>query len=314
MTMPASLVGRLTLPVIAAPMYIASGPDLVIAACKAGIVGSFPALNARPQEMLTEWLARIRDEVGDAPYAVNLIVHSSNTRLDRDLATCVAHRVPIVITSLRPPSEVIAAVHGYGGIVFHDVVSLRHAEKAIEQGVDGLIAVCAGAGGHAGTLSPFALLSEMRGIWQGPLVLSGAIVTGRSILAAQAMGADLAYMGTRFIATRESSASLAHKEMIVASAAKDVVYTPFFSGVHANYLRPSIVAAGLDPEALPTVDKSKMNYGGRDKEPQAKAWRDIWGAGQGVGQIEDIPTVGECVARLKSEYDAASEELTRRRF
>ena len=314
MTMPALLAGRLTLPVIAAPMFIASGPELVIAACKAGIVGTFPALNARPQEALAEWLQQIKAEVGDAPYAVNLIVHNSNTRLDRDLATCVEQRVPMIITSLRPPSEVIAAVHGYGGLVFHDVVNVRHAEKAIEEGVDGLIAVCAGAGGHAGTLSPFALLSEIRRIWSGPLVLSGAIVTGRSILSAQALGADLAYMGTLFIATRESNSSQSHKDMIVATAAKDVVYTPYFSGVHANYLRPSIVASGLDPDALPAVDKSKMSYAGRDKEPVVKAWRDVWGAGQGVGQIDDIPTVGECVSRLKSEYEEALADLTRRRF
>lgn len=301
----AELQARLALPVIAAPMFIVSGPELVIAQCRAGIVGSFPALNARPQELLDEWLTRIRAEVGDAPFAVNQIVHQSNVRLDHDLDLCVRHKVPVIITSLRPPGDVVKRVHEYGGLVFHDVISVRHAEKALAEGVDGLILVCAGAGGHAGTLSPFALVAEVRKFFTGPLVLAGAIGTGRGILAARAMGADFAYLGTRFIATQEANASAGYKQAIVAGAAADVVYTPYFTGVAGNYLKPSIVAAGLDPDNLPVRDKNAMDFG----SGAAKAWRDIWGVGQGIGAIDDIPATGELVARLKAEYATARAGL-----
>jgi nitronate monooxygenase len=307
MPLPALLQGRLSLPAIAAPMFIVSHPDLVIAQCRAGIVGSFPALNARPKEALDEWLTRLRAELTDrdAPFAVNQIVHASNDRLEHDLQVCAKHRVPIIITSLRAPNAVIDAVHAWGGIVFHDVTNLRHAEKALEAGVDGLILVAAGAGGHAGTLSPFALVAEVRRIFDGPLALSGSITQGGQILAAQAMGADLAYIGTRFIATREANAAEGYKRMIVESSAADVLYTPFFTGVHGNYLKPSIVAQGLDPDALPPRDKTAMNFG----STSVKAWRDIWGAGQGVGSITDAPTTAEVVARLRAEYAAARESL-----
>ena len=319
MPIPGLLQGNLSLPVIGAPMFIVSVPELVIAQCKAGIVGSFPALNARPKEMLEEWIVRIKTELAAykkanpekpvAPFAVNQIAHASNDRLAHDVEICVKHRVPIMITSLRPPAEVVQAAHSYGGIVLHDVISLRHAQKAAEQGVDGLILVCAGAGGHAGPLSPFALLPEVRSFFKGTIVLSGAIATGKSILAAQALGADLAYMGTRFIASREANAPDAYKKMITAATAGDIVYTPLFTGVHGNYLKPSIVAAGLDPDNLPTADKSKMNFGS-DK----KAWRDIWGAGQGVGNIHDVPAVADLVARLGDEYQAALTDLEAARF
>lgn len=302
---PAELKSRLALPVIAAPMFIVSGPELVIAQCQAGIVGSFPALNARPPELLDEWLTQIRATVGDAPFAVNQIVHPSNSRLDHDLDACLRHRVPIVITSLRAPGDVVKRVHEYGGLVFHDVISVRHAEKALAEGVDGLILVCAGAGGHAGTLSPFALVAEVRRLFSGPLVLAGAIGDGRAILAAEALGADFAYMGTRFIASREANASPEYKQAIVAGSASDVVYTPYFTGVAGNYLKPSIVAAGLDPDNLPARDKSAMDFG----SGAAKAWRDIWGAGQGVGAIDDIPSVADLVARLKTEYRQARQRL-----
>jgi nitronate monooxygenase len=302
---PAELQAALALPVIAAPMFIVSGPELVIAQCKAGIVGSFPALNARPQEALDEWLTKIRAEVGSAPFAVNQIVHQSNVRLDHDLDACIRHRVPIIITSLRPPGDLVKRVHEYGGLVFHDVINVRHAEKALSEGVDGLILVCAGAGGHAGTLSPFALVAEVRKFFTGPIVLAGAIGTGRGILAARALGADFAYMGTRFIATREANASPAYKQAIVAGTAADVVYTPYFTGVAGNYLKPSIVAAGLDPDNLPVKDKNAMDFGGG----AAKAWRDIWGVGQGVGAIDDIPGAGELIERLKREYDEARAGL-----
>ncbi|WP_203075951.1 NAD(P)H-dependent flavin oxidoreductase [Falsiroseomonas ponticola] len=307
MPLPALLQGRLSLPAIAAPMFIVSHPDLVIAQCRAGIVGSFPALNARPKEALDEWLTRLHAELTDrdAPFAVNQIVHASNDRLEHDLEVCAKHRVPIIITSLRAPNAVIDAVHAWGGIVFHDVTNLRHAEKALEAGVDGLILVAAGAGGHAGTLSPFALVAEVRRIFDGPLALSGSITQGGQILAAQAMGADLAYIGTRFIATREANAAEGYKRMIVESSAADVLYTPFFTGVHGNYLKPSIVAQGLDPDALPPRDKTAMNFG----STSVKAWRDIWGAGQGVGSITDAPTTAEVVARLRAEYAAARESL-----
>jgi len=323
MPIPASLQGHLTLPVVGAPLFIVSVPDLVIAQCKAGIVGAFPALNARPKELLEEWIVRIKTELADyqkahpnarvAPFAVNQIVHASNDRLDHDVAMCVKHQVPIMITSLRPPLEVVQAAHSYGGVVWHDVISLRHAEKAAEQGVDGLILVCAGAGGHAGTLSPFALLPEVRRFFKGTISLSGAIATGHSILAAQALGADLAYVGTRFVASKEGNAAESYKNMIVDSAASDIVYTPLFTGVHGNYLKKSVVAAGLDPENLPTADKSKMNFGSGGNTKQ-KAWKDIWGAGQGVGNMHDVPAVADLVARLKREYDAALAELDAVRY
>jgi nitronate monooxygenase len=307
----------LSLPVIASPMFIASGPALVAAQCKAGIVGSFPALNARPAEQLDVWLTRLQRELGDyqeahpdkkvGPIAVNQIVHQSNDRLAHDVEVCVKHQVPIIISSLRaPPQEMLDAVHAYGGIVMHDVVSIRHAEKALEAGVDGLILVAAGAGGHAGALSPFALVGEVRKFFDGPIALSGAIATGDAILAAQAMGADLAYIGSRWLATKESNVSDAYREAIVDSAAADIVYTNLFTGVHGNYLKKSIVAAGLDPENLPVSDKSKMSFG----SGSAKAWRDIWGAGQGVGLMDDVPTVAEMVERLKAQYQAARERLS----
>jgi nitronate monooxygenase len=306
----------LTLPVIASPMFIASGPALVAAQCKAGIVGSFPALNARPAEQLDVWLTDLQRELADyqeanpgkkvGPIAVNQIVHQSNDRLAHDVEVCVKHQVPIIISSLRaPPPEMLDAVHAYGGIVLHDVVSIRHAEKALEAGVDGLILVAAGAGGHAGALSPFALVGEVRKFFDGPIALSGAIATGDAILAAQAMGADFAYIGSRWLATKESNVSDAYRDAIVESAASDVVYTNLFTGVHGNYLKKSIVAAGLDPDNLPVSDKSKMSFG----SGSAKAWRDIWGAGQGVGLMEDVPTVAEMVERLAQQYQAAKERL-----
>lgn len=313
--LPPTLAGRLSLPVIASPMFIVSGPELVIAECLAGVVGAFPALNARAPDTLDGWLTRIETELAAAraaepdrriaPFAVNQIVHGSNDRLAQDMETCVAHEVPIIITSLRPPGEVVRQAHSYGGLVFHDVISVRHAEKALEAGVDGLILVCAGAGGHAGTLSPFALLGEVRRFYDGPLVLAGAITTGDAVLAAQAMGADLAYMGTRFIATREANAAPAYKEMIAESTAADIVYSPTFTGVPGNYLKPSIVAAGLDPDDLPHADKTSMNFG----SSKTRAWRDIWGSGQGVGTIDDVPPVADVVARLAVEYREARERL-----
>jgi nitronate monooxygenase len=317
MTLPAVLQ-NLSLPVIAAPMFIASGPALVAAQCKAGIVGAFPALNARPAELLDSWLTGLQRELGEyraanpgaqvGPIAVNQIVHQSNDRLAHDVEVCVRHQVPIIISSLRaPPREMLDAVHAYGGIVLHDVVSIRHAHKALEAGVDGLILVAAGAGGHAGALSPFALVGEVRRFFDGPLALSGSIATGGAILAAQAMGADFAYIGSRWLATRESNVSDDYRDAIVESAAADIVYTNLFTGVHGNYLRKSIVRAGLDPDALPESDKSKMSFG----SGSAKAWRDIWGAGQGVGLMDDVPPVAEMVARLKAEYDAARERLSR---
>jgi nitronate monooxygenase len=307
---------HLSLPVIASPMFIASGPALVAAQCKAGIVGSFPALNARPAEQLDVWLTDPQRELAEyqeahpdkkvGPIAVNQIVHQSNDRLEHDVAVCVKHQVPIIISSLRaPPKEMLDAVHAYGGIVMHDVVSIRHAEKALEAGVDGLILVAAGAGGHAGALSPFALVGEVRKFFDGPIALSGAIATGDAILAAQAMGADFAYIGSRWLATRESNVSEAYRDAIVDSSAADIVYTNLFTGVHGNYLKKSIVAAGLDPENLPVSDKSKMSFG----SGSAKAWRDIWGAGQGVGLMDDVPTVAEMVERLKEQYQAARERL-----
>ncbi|MGX4640991.1 NAD(P)H-dependent flavin oxidoreductase [Massilia sp. SYSU DXS3249] len=313
------ILQHLSLPVIASPMFIASGPALVAAQCKAGIVGSFPALNARPAELLDTWLTDLQRELAEyaasnpdakiGPIAVNQIVHASNARLEHDVEVCVKHQVPIIISSLRaPPKEMLDAVHSYGGIVLHDVVSIRHAQKALEAGVDGLILVAAGAGGHAGALSPFALVGEVRKFFDGPLALSGSIATGDAILAAQAMGADFAYIGSRWLATQESNVSESYRDAIVESNAADIVYTNLFTGVHGNYLKKSIVNAGLDPDALPESDKSKMSFG----DGTAKAWRDIWGAGQGVGLMDDVPTVAEMVERLKREYDAARQRLSLR--
>jgi nitronate monooxygenase len=301
MTIPTVLQG-LTLPVIASPMFIASGPALVAAQCKAGIVGSFPALNARPKELLDTWLTDLQAELA----AFHQIVHHSNERLEHDVDVCVRHQVPIIISSLRaPPVEMLDAIHSYGGIVLHDVINIRHAQKALEAGVDGLILVASGAGGHAGTLSPFALVGEVRRFFDGPLALSGSIATGSAILAAQAMGADFAYIGSRFLATQESNVTDAYREAIIESSASDIVYTNLFTGVHGNYLKKSIVAAGLDPENLPESDKTKMSFG----SGSAKAWRDIWGAGQGVGLMHDVPTTAEMVERLKDEYEAARARL-----
>jgi nitronate monooxygenase len=311
------VLGTLRLPVVGAPMFIVSGPELVLAQCKAGLVGAFPALNARPQEELDRWLTRIEGGLAAhraaspgaivAPFAVNQIVHSSNSRLEADLEVCVRHEVPIIITSLRPPHPVVERVHAYGGIVLHDVINVRHAEKALEAGVDGLILVCAGAGGHAGTLSPFALVNEVRRFYDGTLILAGAITNGAGILAAQAMGCDLAYLGTRFIATQEANASDRYKQMILDARAADILYTPYFSGVHGNYLKPSIRAAGLDPENLPDAPAGQMNYDKRGERP--KAWKDIWSAGEGVGSIADAPPVAELVDRLEREYRAARARL-----
>lgn len=320
MALPQLLEGRLRIPVIGAPMFIVSGPELVIAQCKAGIVGSFPALNARPQAALGEWLSSIKQELADfaaanpglpvAPFAVNQICHLSNDRLMADMETCVKHEVPIIITSLRPPAEIVEAVHSYGGLVFHDVINLRHARKAIEQGVDGIIAVCAGAGGHAGTTSPFALVKEIREIFDGTIILSGSMSRGNDVLAAQAIGADLAYLGTRFIATREANAQPEYKQMLVDSLSADIVYTSLFTGVHGSYLRGSIENAGMNPADLPEAEKTSMDFasGGSSK---AKAWRDIWGAGQGVGSIHDVPSVNELVLRMEDEYREAQERLAR---
>ncbi len=293
-------------------------PRLVLAQCKAGIVGSFPALNARPAAVLDDWLAEITAELAAysranpglkvAPFAVNQIVHSSNDRLAHDMALCVKHRVPIVITSLRPPAEVVAAVHGYGGVVFHDVINLRHAEKAAAQGVDGIIAVCAGAGGHAGVLSPFALVKQIREVYTGTIILSGAMSTGADVLATEALGADLGYLGTRFIATEEGNASAEYKQMLVDSRAEDIVYTSLFSGVAGNYLRGSIARAGLDPDRLPEADKTKMNFG-TGGNAEFKAWRDIWSAGQSVSGIRRVETVEALVDRMAGEYEAARARI-----
>lgn len=310
-----SIVARLRLPVIGSPLFIISNPALVIAQCRAGIIGAFPALNARPPELLDAWLTEIsttlaahdaaHPEAPAAPFAVNQIVHRSNPRLEHDLEVCERHRVPVVITSLGAREDVNARVHGWGGVVLHDIINVTHAKKALDKGADGLIAVCSGAGGHAGTLSPFALVEEIRRFFDGPLVLAGAIATGRGVLAARALGADLAYVGSAFIATEEANAAAAYKQAIVDGSAADIVYTNLFTGVHGNYLRPSIVAAGLDPDALPASDPSKMDFGGAG----AKAWKDIWGCGQGIGAIEAVVPAGELVARLRREYDAARARL-----
>jgi nitronate monooxygenase len=315
MSLPRLLLGRLRLPVIGAPLFIISNPDLVLAQCKAGIVGAFPALNARPQALLDEWLSRITTELAaydaehpdapSAPFAVNQIVHRSNDRLEQDVALCAKYKVPIVITSLGARTEVFDAVHAYGGIVLHDIINDTFARKAIEKGADGLIAVAAGAGGHAGTLSPFALVSEIRQWFDGPLALSGAISTGGGILAAQAAGADLAYIGSAFIATEEANAAAGYKQAVVESRADDIIYTNLFTGVHGNYLRSSIVAAGLDPANLPVSDPSAMNFA----SSSAKAWRDIWGAGQGVGGVDAVVPAASRVARWREEYDSARQRL-----
>lgn len=312
------LFDKLRLPVVGAPQFIIANPELVLAQCKGGIVGSFPALNARPQSVLDDWLFRIKDELAAydeahpdapaAPYAVNQIVHKTNERLQADVAACVKHKVPIVITSLGARPEVNDAIHSYGGIVLHDIINIKFAEKALEKGADGLIAVCAGAGGHAGALSPFALISEIRRFFDGPLLLSGAIATGGGILAAQAMGADLAYMGSAFIATTEANAPAAYKQMIVESSAEDIIYSNLFTGVSGNYLKGSIVNAGLDPAALPQSDPSKMSFGSGEGS-KAKAWKDIWGAGQGVGAVHEVVPTADLIARLTREYDAAKRGL-----
>lgn len=313
MDLPKVFNDRMALPVIGAPMFIVSTPELVIAQCKAGVIGSFPSLNARPAEELDNWLQQIQEQLhgATAPFAVNLIVHKSNDRLAHDLDLCVRYRVPIIITSLGAREDVNQAVHAYGGIVLHDVISNVYARKAIDKGADGLIAVAAGAGGHAGTTSPFALIEEIREWFNGPLILSGAIATGRGIAAAQALGADLAYIGSAFIATREANAAEGYKQMIVDSTAADIVYSNYFSGVHGNYLKPSIRNAGFDPENLPQADPTKMNFANTDGK--VKAWRDIWSAGQGVGLVKAVVSVAELVSRLKGEYETALEKLAARR-
>lgn len=318
MAIPSSLAGRLSIPVIGSPLFIISNPDLVLAQCKAGIIGSFPALNARPIEQLDEWLSLINEELNAArradptakiaPYAVNLIVHKSNVRNEEDLALCVKHKAPVVITSLGARPEVNEAIHSYGGIVLHDIINIAFAHKALEKGADGLIAVAAGAGGHAGTLSPFALISEIRQFFDGPLALSGAISNGAQVLAAQAMGADFAYIGSAFIPTHEARAVDEYKNMIVASAAKDIVYSSLFTGVHGNYLAPSVAASGLDPNNLPDGDKATMNFRAGESS-KAKAWKDVWGAGQGVGGVTGRMGAGEFIARLRREYAEARARL-----
>ncbi|MCG6857478.1 MAG: nitronate monooxygenase family protein [Salaquimonas sp.] len=318
MPIPDIMKNRLCVPVVAAPLFIISHPELTLAQCKAGVVGSFPALNARPIEQLDEWLDRITRELADhaaanpqarvAPFAVNHIVHKSNTRLQEDLQLTVKYKVPVVITSLGAIPEVYDAVHSYSGIVLHDIIHNRHAHKAIEKGADGLIAVAAGAGGHAGTLSPFALIQEIRQWFDGPLLLSGAIANGDAVLAAQAMGADLAYIGSPFIATQEARATDAYKQGIVEGRAADIIYTNLFTGVHGNYLKSSIVAAGLDPDNLPESDPSKMDFGSGGGS-KAKAWRDIWGSGQGIGQVDAVVPTAELVDRLAREYEAAKQRI-----
>lgn len=320
MSLPKILTQHLRLPVVAAPLFIISTPELVIAQCKAGIVGSFPALNARPAERLGEWIEQITQALAEhdrlhpqrpaAPFAVNQIVHRSNDRLEQDMAVCVQHKVPIIITSLGARPEINQAVHSYGGIVLHDVINNRFARKAIDKGADGLIAVAAGAGGHAGTQSPFALVQEIRQWFDGPLLLSGAIASGRSILAAQALGADLAYIGSAFIATQEANAVAGYKQMISQSTAEDIVYTNLITGVHGNYLKASLVAAGLDPDDLPSSGPSQMNFGADRHKP--KAWKEIWGCGQGIGVVDGVPSAGDLVARLGREYQQACQELRTR--
>ena len=318
MPIPDSIKENISIPVIGAPLFLISVPDLVIAQCKAGIIGSFPALNARPQHVLEEWIVRIKTELKEyqeqnpdkkvAPFAVNQICHGSNDRLQGDMEICVKHEVPIIITSLRPPAEVVEATHSYGGLVFHDVINVRHAKKAAEMGVDGFILVCAGAGGHAGALSPFALLREVKSWFDKTIILSGSIGDGYSVASALALGADFAYLGTRFIATHEANAEPEYKQMLIESSANDIVYSNLFTGVLGNYLKPSIQNAGLDPENLPTADKSVMNFGSGGNT-DSKAWKDIWGSGQGIGLIEDAPTVQDLVGRLRDEFNEATSEF-----
>jgi nitronate monooxygenase len=294
-----SLRQRLAIPAIAAPMFLVSGPDLVVETCKSGIMGTFPALNQRSSEGYAEWLSEIEDRLTGVatPFGINLIVHKTNARLQRDLEITVQHKVPIVITSLGAVRDVVDAIHSYGGLVFHDVIHLHHARKAADAGVDGLIAVCAGAGGHAGLLNPFAFVAEIREFFERIVILSGSINTGRQIAAAKMLGADFGYLGTRFIATRESRAPEAYKQMILDSAAKDIIYTPAISGVHGNFLRASIVAAGGDPDNLPSSVKMHIS-----SESEAKAWKDVWSAGQGVGTIHDVPSTADLCSRLIAEY------------
>ena len=309
------VLARLPLPIIGSPLFIISNPKLVIAQCQAGVVGSMPALNARPASQLDEWLAEITETLAaydaahpdapSAPFAINQIVHRSNDRLEQDMALCAKYKVPIIITSLGARTDVNDAVHGWGGVVLHDIINNAFARKAIEKGADGLIAVAAGAGGHAGTKSPFALIQEIRQWFDGPLALSGSIASGGAVLAAQAMGADFAYIGSAFIATDEARASEAYKQCVVDSNSDDIVYSSLFSGVHGNYLKPSIRAAGLDPDQLPESDPSAMNFGGDAK----KAWKDIWGCGQGIGAIDAVAPAAERVARLRREYEAARARL-----
>ena len=318
MALPKILQANLAIPVIGSPLFLVSGPELVIAQCKAGIVGSFPALNARPQHVLEEWLIRIKEELAQAkaenpdlpiaPYAVNQICHASNDRLMGDMEICVKHEAPIIITSLRPPEEIVTAAHSYGGLVYHDVISVRHAKKAAEQGVDGLVLVCAGAGGHAGMLSPFALVREVREFFDGTIILSGSISSGSAVASSLALGADLAYMGTRFIATEEANAEQGYKDMLIESVADDIIYSSLFTGVHGNYLKGSVMNAGLDPNSLPEADKSSMNFGSGGNT-DAKAWKDIWGSGQGIGSIKDSPSVQTLVDQLTSEFKEAVEDL-----
>lgn len=320
LTLPEVLRGPLSVPLVAAPLFLYSGPELVSAQCQAGVIGAFPALNARPSSMLRDWLDAVTEGNADfarrhpdsyvAPFAVNQIVHRSNDRLDDDMAIIVERKVPIVITSLGARPEINDAVHSYGGIVLHDVISNTFAHKAIDKGADGIVAVAAGAGGHAGTQSPFALLQEIRAWFDGPLLLSGAIAHGRSILAAQAAGADLAYVGSAFLSTREARTPDAYKRMLIDGTAEDIVYSSLFSGVHGNYLRGSIVAAGLDPDNLPTASPSAMDFG-VEAATDAKAWRDIWGAGQGIGAVSSVGTVSELVARMRDEYVDALSSMVR---
>ena len=315
----AELKKRLTLPVIAAPLFIISNPSLVIAQCKAGVVGSFPALNARPDGMLEQWLIQINDELDAynqanpdrpaAPFAVNQIVHKSNARLQKDIEICVKYKVPITITSLGAQKELNDAMHSVGGIVLHDVINQKFAHKAIEKGADGLILVASGAGGHAGTLSPFALVQETRAWFSGPIALSGSIASGDAVLAACAMGADFGYIGSAFIATHEANASQAYKQAVVDCSGEDIIYSNLFTGVHGNYLRPSIVNAGFDPDNLPVSDPSKMDFGSGGTEAK-KAWKDIWGCGQGIGAVKSIESAGDLVARLKREYDTALKRIS----
>lgn len=322
MTNAMDIFNKLRIPVIGSPLFIISGPELVIEQCKAGIMGSFPALNARPTHVLNEWLDRITTELAEhdakhpdrpsAPFAVNQIVHKSNDRLDHDVEMCVKHKVPVIITSLGARVEVNDAIHSYGGIVMHDIVNVKFAKKALEKGADGLVAVCTGAGGHAGSLSPFALVQEIRKFFDGPLALSGSIASGGAVAAAQAMGADLGYIGSAFISCHEANAADAYKDMIVDSSAEDIVYSNLFTGVHGNYLAPSIKNAGLDPEDLPESDPSKMNFGSGGGS-KAKAWKDIWGCGQGIGAIESRYSVAEYVDRLAEDYMAACDKLLSRK-